>query len=75
MRQVSAKSTPKTGGLYEVNVFDHMNAKVDALYQKIDSLSIVPFTLVTYALVAFVGPLLSSVIYAELMSIPIEIVK
>lgn len=31
-RQVAAKPTPKTGGMHEVNVFDHMNAKVDTLY-------------------------------------------
>lgn len=42
--QVTTKSTPKTNGLYEFNVFDHMNAKVDAFYQKINSLSIAPYT-------------------------------
>lgn len=32
-------SQPK-GGMYEVSNFDHMNAKVDSLAQKIDNLSI-----------------------------------
>lgn len=30
------------GGMYEVNVLDHVNAKVDALTKKIDNLNIIP---------------------------------
>ena len=56
-------STPKTDGLYEVNVIDHMNAKVDAFYQNMDSLSIAPSTPVTPALVAYVAP---ATLYCEI---------
>ncbi|KAK2393252.1 hypothetical protein QL285_055218 [Trifolium repens] len=35
------KTQPK-GGMYEVSSFDHMNAKVDALTQKIDNLTVNP---------------------------------
>lgn len=38
-REISVKS-PQKGGLYEVSQFDHMNAKVDALYQKLESFPI-----------------------------------
>lgn len=54
--KLSTKFTPKTYVLYEVNMFDHMNAKVDALYRKIDSLSITPSTRITPVPVAFVSP-------------------
>lgn len=37
---VILQRVPMTDDFYEVNVFDHMNAKVNALYQKIDNLSI-----------------------------------
>lgn len=73
VRKVATKSTPKTSGLYEFNVFDHMNAKVDAIYQNIDTLRITPYTPVTHTPITFVPPLLSVVRYAELMGIPIEI--
>lgn len=63
MWQVSAKSTPKTSGLYEVNVFDHINTKVDIIYQKIDSLSIALSTHVIPDLIAYVSP---STIYCEI---------
>lgn len=33
------KTQPK-GGMYKVSNFDHMNVKVDAIYQKLDNLSI-----------------------------------
>lgn len=36
----SLLKTLKKGGLYEVSPFDHMNAKVHVLYQKIENLSI-----------------------------------
>ena len=56
MRQVVVKSTPKTDGLYEVNLFDHMNAKVDSLYQKIDTLSIIPSTPIIPTPISYVAP-------------------
>ncbi|XP_050916627.1 uncharacterized protein LOC127131756 [Lathyrus oleraceus] len=56
VRQVVVKSTPKTGDLNEINVFDHMNDKVDDIYQKIDILSISPSIPVTHAHDAFVSP-------------------
>lgn len=59
-------STPKTGGLYEANVFDHMNIKMNALYKKIDSLSITPLTPVTTAHVAYVAP---AILYYEICGI------
>ncbi|XP_050877114.1 uncharacterized protein LOC127080868 [Lathyrus oleraceus] len=40
------KPTPK-GGMYEVNGIDRVNAKVDALTQKIESLAITPAATVT----------------------------
>lgn len=46
--EINVKSS-KTCGLYEVNPFVHMNAKVDALYQKIENISISPATHVTHA--------------------------
>lgn len=59
----------------EVNAFDHMNANMDALYQKIDSIHITPSTPTILALIASVAPPYSTVRYAELMDTPIEIVK
>lgn len=47
------KYTLKTGGMYEVNAFDHMNAKFYDLYKNINKLSI---TLTTSTPVAFVSP-------------------
>lgn len=47
-------------------MFDHMNAKVDALYQKIDSLSIAPFTPTIPAHVASVSP---TTLYCEICSV------
>ncbi|PNY08730.1 1-aminocyclopropane-1-carboxylate deaminase-like protein [Trifolium pratense] len=35
------KSQPR-GGMYEVSIFDHMNAKVDAITQKLDNLTVNP---------------------------------
>lgn len=32
---------PQKGGLYEITALDHMNSKVDALYQKIENISII----------------------------------
>lgn len=58
VRQVDDKSTHKTSGMYEVNVFDHMNTKVDALYQKIDSLSIAPFTPTIPTLIVSISPII-----------------
>lgn len=66
MRQVIVKSTPKTGGLYEVNVFDRMNAKVNVLYQKIDSFNITPSTHVTPTLVASLSP---ATLYCEICGV------
>lgn len=44
-RVVVEKPTLK-GGMYEVNGIDHVNAKVDALTQKIESVSITPAAVV-----------------------------
>ncbi|XP_050915581.1 uncharacterized protein LOC127130652 [Lathyrus oleraceus] len=44
-RDAVEKSTPKSG-MYEVNNIDRVNAKVDALTQKIESLTITPATTV-----------------------------
>lgn len=75
VRQVTTKYNPKTDGICEVNVFDHMNTEVDSLYQKIDSLNITPFIPTITTSIASVSPALSIVRYAELIGIPIEIVK
>lgn len=40
-RALAEKGQPKAG-MYEVSSFDHLSAKVDALYKKIDSLTITP---------------------------------
>ncbi|XP_050896945.1 uncharacterized protein LOC127103754 [Lathyrus oleraceus] len=45
-RAIVEKLTPK-GGMYEVNGIDSINAKVDALTQKIESLSITPAAAIT----------------------------
>lgn len=37
-----AEKSPQKGGFYEGSPFDHMNAKVDAMYHKIENLSISP---------------------------------
>lgn len=66
VQQVIAKSTPKIGGLYEVNVFDHINTNMDALYQKIDSLSITPTTPITPTHVAYVSP---ATLYCEICGV------
>lgn len=39
------KTQPKRG-MYEVSNFDYMNAKVDAMYQMLDNLSITPLAIV-----------------------------
>lgn len=39
VRERSVKS-PKKGRLYEVSQLDHMNVKVDALYQKLENLTV-----------------------------------
>lgn len=44
---------PQKGGLYEVGQFDHMNVKVDTLYQKIENLIVASSTL---APILFVTP-------------------
>lgn len=44
-RAAAKKSTPKSG-MYEVNGIDRVNAKVDALTQKIESLTITPAAIV-----------------------------
>lgn len=44
-RAATEKPTPK-GGNYEVNGIDRVNAKLDALTQKIESLDITPATIV-----------------------------
>lgn len=75
MRQVSSKSTPKTSGLYEVNVFDHMNDKVDSFYQKIDSLSITHSIPILLLLLLMFPPPLSTVRYIKLMGTPVKISK
>ncbi|CAK8537518.1 unnamed protein product [Lathyrus sativus] len=43
---------PQKGGLYEISQFDHMNVKVDTLYQNLENLTVassthVPITIVT----------------------------
>jgi hypothetical protein len=42
-RALAEKGQPKAG-MYEVRSFDHLSAKADALYKKIDSLTITPPT-------------------------------
>lgn len=56
MQHVTTKSTPKTGELYKVSPFDHMNVKVDGLYQKSDSLSITTYAPVPPTRIAYVTP-------------------
>lgn len=65
-RQIVSKSVSKTSGLDEVSAFDHMNAKVDDLYKKIDSLSITPPAPVPPTPVSFVT---SAIIYCEMCRI------
>ena len=60
------KPTPKIGGLYEVNVFDHINAKMDAFHLKVHSLSIAPPTPITPTPVAFVAP---ATLYCEIYGV------
>lgn len=62
----SAKSSPKTGGICEVSVFEHMNSKVHDLYHKIDSLSITPPALVPPTHVASVA---AATLYYEICEI------
>jgi hypothetical protein len=44
-RAATEKPTPK-GGMYEVNGIDCVNAKVDALTQKVESLAITPIAII-----------------------------
>ena len=66
VRQVFAMSTPKIGGIYEVNAFDHMSTKVDVLYQNINILRITPLTPPILALVGFVAP---ATLYCEICGV------
>ena len=66
VRQVTAKSIPKIDGLYEINAFDHMNAKADTFYQKIDILSITPSIPVTPPPVSFVA---SATLYCDIWGV------
>lgn len=53
---------PGKGGLYEVSLFNHMNAKVYAFYQKIKNLSIMSFV---PTLISYVVPATPAVLYCE----------
>lgn len=63
MQQVTSKFAPKTVGLYKVSMFDHINAKVDALYQKIDNPDITSYAPVPPTHVAYVVP---TTLYCEI---------
>lgn len=52
--------------MYEVNVFDRMNSKVDAFYQKIDNISIAPSTPTIPAFIASVAP---ATLYCEICGV------
>lgn len=56
-----AKS-PQKCGLYEASLFNHMNAKLDTLYQNIENSSVTPFVSTP---VAFVAPVTLMVLYCE----------
>jgi hypothetical protein len=45
-KRTSIEKPPTKGGMYELSSLDHVNAKVDALTQKIDNLTITPATTV-----------------------------
>lgn len=60
--QEKMAKAPQKGMIYEVWLFDHMNAKVDTLYQKIKNLRVTPFV---PTLVAYVAPATLTVIYCE----------
>lgn len=45
--RVKVEKTQQKGGMFEVNGFDHVNAKVEALIQKINNLTITTSSIVT----------------------------